>query len=611
MTGVFALRRGATVLPDGAARFEVWAPRAQSVAVQLSIAGREREHPLDARADGVFSATVPDAGAGTRYRYRLDGVRDRPDPVSRLQPEGVHGPSEIVDPGADPWTDGAWRGLEMADLVIYELHVGTFSEAGTFAGVTDRLSYLRDLGVTALELMPVAEFPGARNWGYDGVHPYAPHHAYGGPAALRALVDAAHRHGLAVILDVVYNHLGPEGNYLREFGPYFTDRYGTPWGEALNFDGPDSDEVRRYVIDNACYWITEYHLDGLRLDAVHAIFDFGARHVLDELASAARAAGAAQQRHVVVIAESALNDPRVVRPPEQGGWGIDGQWNDDFHHAVHVALTGERDGYYADYDGAPALAKALAERFVLDGGYSPFRRRHHGAPARDVPADRFVVAVQTHDQVGNRARGERLSTLVPFPALKLAAVSLLASPYVPLVFMGEEYGETRPFLYFVSHGDPQLVEAVRQGRRREFADFAWTGTLPDPDAPETFAASRLSWAADAPAGQAVSALYRDLLALRRSIPALRPGAARVTVGGAPAQGLVTLRLTPARGTEVFVALNLSQTAADATPPDASPWVVRLSTEDARYGGSGVPGPAGRGAWSLVPWSAIVLEGERH
>jgi len=606
LTAPFTLRRGATVLPDGGVRFELWAPRARSVAVQLTTGTRALEYPLDAQGGGVFAAVIADAGAGARYSYRLDGGPNRPDPVSRLQPAGVHGPSEVVDPSAYAWTETDWKGPAMADLAIYELHVGTFTEAGTFAGVVDRLPYLRDLGITALELMPVAEFPGARNWGYDGVHPYAPHHAYGGPAGLRALVDAAHQQGLAVILDVVYNHLGPEGNYLADFGPYFTDCYRTPWGPALNFDGPDSDEVRRYVVDNACYWISEYHVDGLRLDAVHAIFDFGARHILEELASAARAAGAAQQRRVIVIAESALNDPRVVRAPARGGWGMDGQWNDDFHHAVHVALTGERDGYYADYDGAAAVAKALQDRFVLDGSYSPFRRRHHGAPAGDVPEDRFVVAVQTHDQVGNRARGERLSALVSFPALKLAAAAMLVSPYVPLLFMGEEYGETRPFLYFVSHGDPQLVEAVREGRRREFADFDWQGALPEPDSPETFAASRLSWALDGSSARAVSALYRDLLALRRSEPALRPGAATVRVGGDAGSGLVTLALMPPGGAELFAALNLTAAAADAVPPAAG-WTIRLSTEDPRYGGSGVPRPDPSGALPLAPWSAVVLQ----
>ncbi len=607
MRAPFTLRRGATVLPDGGVRFELWAPRARSVTVRVPTGKGRSEYALDARGRGVFAAVIPDAGAGTRYHYGLDGGPDRPDPVSRLQPEGVHGPSEVVDPGSYRWTDDDWRGREMAELAIYELHVGTFTGTGTFAGVVDRLPYLRDLGITALELMPVAEFPGARNWGYDGVHPYAPHHAYGGPEGLRALVDAAHRVDLAVILDVVYNHLGPEGNYLADFGPYFTDRYRTPWGAALNFDGPDSDEVRRYVIDNACYWISEYHLDGLRLDAVHAIFDLGARHVLEELATAARAAGAAQRRRVFVIAESALNDPRVVRPPDRGGWGLDGQWNDDFHHAMHVALTGERDGYYADYDGTTAVAKALADRFVLDGGYSAFRRRHHGAPAGDVPEERFVIAVQTHDQVGNRARGERLSALVSLPALKVAAVALLVSPYVPLLFMGEEYGETRPFLYFVSHGDPQLVEAVREGRRREFADFDWAGALPDPDSPETFATSRLGWALDGSSARAVSALYRDLLALRRSEPALRPGGATVRVGGDPARGLVTLTLTPRRGAELFSALNLSTTTADAVAPAAGEWTVLLSTEDSRYDGSGAPRRAASGALGLTPWSAIVLQ----
>ncbi|MGH7823102.1 MAG: malto-oligosyltrehalose trehalohydrolase, partial [Candidatus Binatia bacterium] len=363
-------------------------------------------------------------------------------------------PSRIVDPGAFRWSDDAWRGVELGGLVFYELHVGTFSGAGSFDGVLERLGDLASLGITAIELMPVAEFPGTRNWGYDGVHPYAPHDAYGGPEGLKRLVDAAHRAGLAVVLDVVYNHLGPEGNYLAEFGPYFTDRYATPWGDAVNFDGADSDEVRRYFLDNALYWVSEFHLDGLRLDAVHAIYDFSARHILEEIADAVHALAACLGRNLHVIAESDLNDPRLVRPREQGGFALDAQWNDDFHHAVHTALTGERIGYYADFAGIDPVAKVLKDRFALDGRYSRFRRRRHGREARDLSPARFVVFTQNHDHVGNRPRGERLASLVPFEKQKLAAALLLISPYLPLVFMGEEYAESRPFLYFVSHGDP-------------------------------------------------------------------------------------------------------------------------------------------------------------
>lgn len=585
----WALERGATVRPDGSVRFSVWAPLVQELDVRVTVGDSTTVHRLEHGGGGVHAATVPDVPPGADYAYLLPGGA-RPDPVSRAQPHGVHGPSRVVAPAAFAWRDHDWRGLETADLVLYELHVGTFTERGTFAGVAERLPYLRDLGVTALELMPVAAFPGSRNWGYDGVHPYAPHAAYGGPDGLKTLVDAAHAEGLAIVLDVVYNHLGPEGNYLGEFGPYFTHRYRTPWGAAVNFDGPDSDEVRRYVIDNALYWITEYHLDGLRLDAVHAIFDGSARHILEELAAAVHAQAERLGRRVTVIAESDLNDPRLVRPPAQGGYGLNATWSDDFHHAVHARLTGERGGYYADFGGAAEIAKALRDRFVLDGRYSAYRRRRHGAPATDVSADRFVVFVQNHDQIGNRAAGERLDALVSFEARKLAAALLLLAPYVPLLFMGEEYGETNPFLYFVSHGDPELIAAVREGRRREFAAFGWQGELADPQAETTFARSRLSWARDAsPARRALDRLYRDLLTLRRREPVLRPGAATVTVDADPEAGWVTLLRTGATGPALWAAFNLAkeETGLAPVPTGTAPhWRLALTTADPTYAGPG-------------------------
>ncbi len=594
MTAGFRLERGARVLPDGTVRFEVWAPRAERVDVRFEAGGRSFERPLAAVGGGAFAAVVPEAHAGSDYRYLLDAGSERPDPVSRFQPRGVHGPSRVVDPGAHAWSDAAWPGIERPDLVIYELHVGTFSEAGSFEAATAHLAALRELGVTALEIMPVAEFPGARNWGYDGVFPYAPQSSYGGPEGLRRLVDAAHAAGLAVLLDVVYNHLGPEGNVLGDFGPYFTDRYRTPWGPALNFDGPGSDEVRRYFLDNACHWIAEYHLDGLRLDAVHAIHDAGARPFLAELADAVHEAGRASGRRVHVIAESDANDPRLVRPPERGGLGLDGVWSDDFHHAVHAALTGERSGYYADFGGVEPVARAWAERFVYAGRYSRFRERRHGAPARDVPGDAFVVCVQNHDQVGNRAHGERLSALLAPPRLRLAAALLLLSPYVPLLFMGEEYGELRPFLYFVDHGDAELVQAVRRGRQREFEAFAWQGRIPDPAAEATFQASRLDRKLADQAGHAgLRALYRELLALRRAVPALRPGSRDPRVACDPQAGWVSAHYAGGRGPEAFAAFHLG-------PPEAAPvgvpapetrrWRRRLATDDAAFGGAGARAP---------------------
>jgi maltooligosyltrehalose trehalohydrolase len=580
------LERGAVPLADGGTRFSVWAPEARLVEVSLTRDGESESHRLARDSDGVHSGTVRRVPAGSDYSYRLDGGPGRPDPVSRWRPQGVHGPTRVVDPAAFRWSDAAWRGVEMADLVIYEVHVGTMTHAGTFDGVIERLQALRDLGVTAIEIMPVAEFPGGRNWGYDGVSLYAVQSSYGGPNRLKRLVDAAHRAGLAVLLDVVYNHLGPEGNYLAEFGPYFSDRYRTTWGAGFNLDGPDSDEVRRYLVDNAVHWVTEYHLDGLRLDAADRIVDLSPVHLAEEIGEAVHVQGQALDRRTLVIAEIDSNDPRWVRERDKGGYGLDAHWSDDFHHAVHVALTGERTGYYADFTGPGAVAKALAERYVNDGQYSPHRRRSHGRPAGGVPADRFVVCIQNHDQTGNRARGERLATLVSREALRLAAAILLLSPYVPLLFMGEEHGETNPFLYFVSHGDPALVEAVRQGRRREFEKFAWVGDVPDPQAEQTFEASRPRWEqAESGAGARLRSLYRDLLRLRRSEAALRPGAAQVRVRNDEAAGWVAVRYQ--REGEVLEGIfNLSSETRVVPLDETQRWAIALSTDARGYGGSG-------------------------
>ena len=602
LSAPWALSRGATVLPDGSTRFEVWAPRRPEVTVRIGAGAARREVPLEPVGGGVHRA---EAGARPGEDYFLVvGGEERPDPVSRFQPRGVHGPSRIVDPGAFPWNDGGWRGLAMDELVLYELHVGTFTPGGTFDDVVERLGWLRDHGVTAIEIMPVAEFPGGRNWGYDGAHPFAPQSTYGGPEGLRRLVDAAHGAGLGVVLDVVYNHLGPEGNYLAEYGPYFTDRYHTPWGRALNFDDADSDEVRRYFVDNALYWITEFHLDGLRLDAVHGIYDFTARHILAEIADAVHDQGARLGRRALVIAESDLNDARLVRPAERGGYGLDGQWSDDFHHAVHAALTGERAGYYVDFGGASTIARAFRDRFVLGGSYSRHRRRRHGAPCADVPADRFVVFVQNHDQVGNRARGDRLSTLVEPEALRLAAALLLLGPYVPLLFMGEEYGETKPFLYFVSHGDPDLVEAVREGRRREFESFGWDTAIPDPQAEETFEASRLDWERSrSPGGEAMLALVRQLLRLRREEPALRPGAATVEVLDDEETILLGFR---SGSRELLGVFHLGAGPRSFPLPGGGAWEVLFSTHPSPPAAAGASPERTASPLALAPRSAILL-----
>lgn len=466
---------------------------------------------------GYLGADVADVPVGTRYQFCLDEGVPRADPASRSQPEDVEGPSEVVFPEEFASAGEEWNGIDRADLIFYEVHVGTFSTEGTFAGVLDRLPSLAELGVTAVELLPVAAFPGTRNWGYDGVLPFAVQHSYGGISELQRLAQACHRHRLALFVDVVYNHVGPEGNHLGEFGPYFTEGYRTPWGSAINFDGAESDHVRRYFLESARYLVQMAHLDGLRVDAVHAIIDPTARPFLSELTDSIHDLGAAEQRRVHVIAESALNDPRVVQPVASGGLGFDASWNDDFHHAFHARVTGERDGYYADFAFPDAVRVALAAGFVLEGQYSEYRRRRHGAPAGDLPADRFVVCVQDHDQIGNRPRGERLSTLVPFEALKLAAGFLLLPPYLPLLFMGEEYGETAPFLYFTSHHDPVLIAGVREGRRAGFSTRVAEGEVPDPQSPTTFERSRIAFDQLARPGQReLRALYRELLRLRRT-----------------------------------------------------------------------------------------------
>ena len=475
--------------------FRVWAPEAARVEVVVGPAGGDRTLTMDPAGGGWWAATIDAAGPGTDYRFVLDGGPPRPDPRSQWQPQGVDGPSRVVDHGEFEWTDRHWRGAPLESLVVYELHVGTFSPEGTFDGAVARLDHLTDLGVGAIELMPVAEFPGRRGWGYDGVDLWAPHSAYGGPDGLKRLVDACHHRGLVVILDVVYNHLGPYGNHLAAFGPYFTDRHTTPWGTAVNFDGPESDEVRAFVVDNAAMWLRDYHLDGLRLDAVHAIHDESATHILAELGGAVADLRAELGRSLFVIAESDLNDPRVFEPRQAGGHGLDSQWSDDFHHALHAALTDESDGWYADFGPLALVAKALEHGFVQDGGHSSFRRRRHGRPVPPgTRGTRLVGYLQNHDQVGNRAKGERSSHLVGTARLELAAALVLTAPFVPMLFQGEEWGASTPFRYFTDHQDPALAAAVSEGRRREFAAFGWApAEVPDPQDPATFACSRLAW----------------------------------------------------------------------------------------------------------------------
>ncbi len=576
---------GAAYLGKGACSFRVWAPRAKRVDVHLLNEGKDM--PLERKEKGYFEGTFDGIGPGALYFFRLDGQKDRPDPASRFQPQGVHGPSEVIQPDF-PWSDASWSGLPLADYIIYELHVGTFTAEGTFEAVIPFLPELRNLGITAIEIMPVAQFPGERNWGYDGVHPFAVQNSYGGPVGLKKLVDACHQAGLAVVLDVVYNHLGPEGNYLRDFAPYFTDRYRSPWGEAINFDGPESDEVRRFFIENALSWVDAFHIDALRLDAVHAILDFSAIPFLQDLAEAVHARARELHRRIFLIAESDLNDTRLIRSPERGGFGLDAQWSDDFHHALHTLLTGENIGYYEDFGRLQDLGKAFRQGFIYDGEYSPYRRRRHGNSSADIRADKFVVCSQNHDQVGNRMMGDRLSTLVSFSQLKLAAAMVLLSPHIPLLFMGEEYGEPAPFPYFIHHSDPELVEAVRHGRKEEFSSFRWKGEPPDPQAEETFQKSRLNFALrHQTPHRFLYDFYRDLIRLRRSLPALRPAdPADREVMDFEKEKVIYIRCWKERDEAILLA-NFSLLPQEVgLPLPAGSWQKELDSEDERWGGKG-------------------------
>ncbi len=576
---------GSTFLGDDACHFRVWAPQAQTVEIHL-VAPKNRFVRMDSQPEGYFEATVNGIPAGCDYFYRLDGKIERPDPASRYQPAGVHGPSRVVDPAFD-WHDAAWFGRPLANYILYELHIGTFTPTGTLDAVIGRLDDLIDLGVTAIELMPLAQFPGNRNWGYDGVQPFAVQDSYGGTNALKRLVDACHSRGLAVVLDVVYNHFGPEGNYLQDFGPYFTDRYKTPWGAALNFDGPQSDPVRNFFIQNAIMWQTEFHIDALRLDAVHAIQDHSAYPFLEELNVETARRAECLNRRFYLIAESNLNDPRLIRSRELGGYGLHAQWSDDFHHSLRTLLTGDRSGYYSDFGDLAHLAAAYRNGFTYTGQYSSFRARRHGNSTCENSAQQFVVCTQNHDQVGNRMLGERLSQLVDFNSLKLAAAAVLTSPYLPLLFMGEEYAEPAPFQYFTSHGDPDLVEAVRKGRQEEFAAFRWQGEVPDPQREETFLRSRLRPELRTEGRHRVLFdWYRELIRLRKTIPSLADlSKDRLAVVGFERERILLVRRWSADDA-IWMIFNFGdQPARLPLPVPAGKWLRTIDSTDPRWLGT--------------------------
>lgn len=508
---------GALLQDNGKCTFTVWAPECNSVSL-ISEALPEVTWPMEKSELGYWSVTTDDVTPGMQYWFKLDNELRLPDPASRRQPNGVHGPSQVVS-NKFSWTDDHWQGLEPAEMIIYELHTGTFTTAGDFQGIISTLDYLQSLGITAIEIMPIAQFPGHHNWGYDGVFPFAVHKDYGTPEDLKALVNAAHQHGIAVILDVVYNHLGPEGNYLAGFGPYFTDKYKASWSNAINFDGPWCDGVRNYFIQNALMWLDEYHIDALRLDAVHAIYDNSARHIMEELTEQVRLLEHRLQKRKVLIAEFDLNNPRYITPVEKGGYGMDAQWVDEFHHALHAVITGEQNGYYEDFGKLEMVAMSLQHSYVYTGQYSKHRKRNFGAEPKYTNYNQCIAFVQNHDQIGNRLLGDRLTTTLPAEALKLAAVALFLSPHIPLLFMGEEYGEKNPFLYFTSHSEPELIAQLREGRRNEFAHFNWEGEVPDPQSEEVFNSSKLTWKLDAVPG--LFNFYQHLIAFRKDRPAMQ------------------------------------------------------------------------------------------
>lgn len=579
------MKIGANYIGDGICEFTVWSPDLETVALEI-VSPHQRLLPMQ-REGGYWQLTARDIDPGTQYFYQLNQIESRPDPASQFQPMGVHGPSQVINHNFT-WNDSHWTGIALENMIMYELHVGTFTPEGTFEAIIPRLSDLRELGVNAIELMPVAQFPGNRNWGYDGVYPFAVQNSYGGPYQLKQLVDACHQQGIAVILDVVYNHFGPEGNYTNCFAPYFTETYRTSWGNAINFDDAHSYDVRYYFIHNALYWLEKFHIDALRLDAIQAIYDLGAKHFLAELGEKVNELSQQQRRKLYLIAESDLNDPKIIRPAELGGYGIDAQWSDDLHHSLYSLLTGDRSGYYTDFGKCEHLAKAYKDSFVYDWKYSSYRQRYHGNYAGDRPSEQFVVCSQNHDQIGNRVLGERLSQLVSFAALKLAAGVVLLSPYTPLLFMGEEYAEETPFIYFVSHSDPDLIQAVRAGRKKEFLAFHSQGEPPDTESLDTFNKCKLNWQKrQTGKHQVLLSLYKELIQMRTHNPALlNRDRENLQVDYDENKKLISW-IKSSEQNQIFCAMNFSTSDAQLTQKFTDDtWVKIFDSADDKWLGEG-------------------------
>jgi maltooligosyltrehalose trehalohydrolase len=577
---------GITFTPEKEASVVVWAPKAKHVAVKIQ--GQLAPLPLKCEEYGYWCLTTNQIKPGDLYTLVLDGGDALPDPVSLHQPEGIFGPSQAINTDTFRWTDQNWQNPKLEEYLIYELHTGTYTKEGTFAAIEEKLDHLVALGINAIEIMPIAQFSDSRNWGYDGVFPFAAQAAYGGPAGLQHLVNACHEKGIAVVLDVVYNHFGPEGNNLKEFGPYLTNKYCTPWGEAVNFDDAWCDGVRRFVIENALMWLRDFHIDALRMDAVHAIKDFSPVHILQELRQEVDQLMERTDRQYYLIIENDLNDPRFINSLVEGGYGMDAQWMDEFHHALRVTAGEQQRGYYADYEGVNHLAKSYQDAYIFDGQFSTVRERFFGRKAAENPGQQFIVFSQNHDQVGNRKLGERSSQLYSFSMQKLLAGAVLVSPYLPLLFMGEEWGETNPFLYFVSHAEPTLIEAVRQGRQEEFADFHGDDNepVPDPQDEATFERSQVQWQLlEQEPHQTMLRYYQALISLRKEHPALRNlNREQLNVTTYEEQKTLVLHRWH-EDQHVLCFLNLSSDPQTVTlPVDERPWQKLLDSSDAQWRG---------------------------
>jgi maltooligosyltrehalose trehalohydrolase len=587
--------------------FSVWAPDAKSV--QLYFPEKDFDIKLTSQEFGYWTTAEWSTREGELYWLVIDDKR-LPDPASLSQPQGINGPSQVFDPNAFNWNDQDWKNYNLDDYIIYELHTGTFTAQGTFSSLAEKLNYLSNLGITAIEIMPVAQFPGNRNWGYDGVFPFAVQNSYGGPLALQQLVDACHGKGIAVILDVVINHLGPEGNNMQQFGPYFTDKYKTPWGSAINFDDAGSDAVRKFYIENILMWFRDFHIDAVRLDAVHAIRDFGPVHILSEIRRYTDELSKITGRVHYLIAECDLNDVKYIQPLNRSGYGMNAQWIDEFHHALRVATGQERTGYYTDFNGVQDLAKSLKSAYIYDGIYSKHRERTFGTSANGISGGSFVVFSQNHDQVGNRMLGERTSTLVTFEQLKLLATTVLVSPYLPLLFMGEEYGETNPFLYFISHNGKELIDAVRNGRKKEFEHFFTGEDFPDPQSEEVFNRSKLEWNKPGTGEhKTLFAFYKELIHLRKTTPALRALDRTALEVDVLAENCIRMVRYHAEG-DVLCLLNFSDSRQNVSLPDDRLWSSLLCSSDYKWGGSTQSVSAFRIQLALEKHSAMIFR-RRH